>query len=476
MGDVTHAGALERLAIRYEWPDSRTAAPRQPLPTKRGRVVFAWSAAGGKVDAARTSEAHRGGPRRRAGLLKTPPDDAFDVVANASARRRPRAPGAPGPPASPSPSSTSSATAARPPRAPSGSRALRRRRRRALDLVGASRLQQLLAPYAGLVRLVVAVGLRRRQRGRRRRRARQRRQALHRAGFPPSSASRLPLSWDGARAFARALYEASCATSPGRRGLLAAARSPRLAPQLRLGEPPALRPRGRRRRLPLQRPPPTAAWRAFSPEHALLLRPRRGSTGSSTTSTRSSRRAAAPPGGVGRVGHGQVVDGARGRRAALRARMGDARFAWAVVRPGGGFDEALRAADAALAAAAGRERFLSWSTSSRGVHPRRPGRGGALRPRALWRRAQAPVVALCVLATLRLDFLARCGEVVLDDQGSASTRWPATRPTRCSCRRCRPRSSAMPSSGPRSPRGSPWSPTSPTSSCATSRPSPARCR
>ena len=52
VGGVAHAGSLAKLLIRYEWPDYRTAPRASGLSrTKRGRVVFAWSAAGGKVQA-----------------------------------------------------------------------------------------------------------------------------------------------------------------------------------------------------------------------------------------------------------------------------------------------------------------------------------------------------------------------------------------------------------------------------------------
>jgi hypothetical protein len=111
------------------------------------------------------------------------------------------------------------------------------------------------------------------------------------------------------------------------------------AGELRLGEPPALRARGRRRRDPRL---PGAPYRGLAAYGArarpLLLRPRRG------RSPRSSRdldalvaKGAPPPRGVGRVGDGQVLHGARrapspvlGRRApegGLREPRGAARRA-----------------------------------------------------------------------------------------------------------------------------------------------------
>ncbi|XYI04150.1 CHAT domain-containing protein [Sorangium sp. So ce1128] len=44
-------GSLPGIVLRYEWPDTRTARPEPDPPPEGGRIVFAWSAAGGAVPA-----------------------------------------------------------------------------------------------------------------------------------------------------------------------------------------------------------------------------------------------------------------------------------------------------------------------------------------------------------------------------------------------------------------------------------------
>ncbi|WP_437303846.1 nSTAND1 domain-containing NTPase [Sorangium sp. So ce388] len=45
-------GSLPGVLLRYEWPDTQTARPEPYPPPEGGRIVFAWSAAGGAVPAA----------------------------------------------------------------------------------------------------------------------------------------------------------------------------------------------------------------------------------------------------------------------------------------------------------------------------------------------------------------------------------------------------------------------------------------
>ncbi|MFO0606081.1 MAG: CHAT domain-containing protein [Polyangiales bacterium] len=420
VGDVTHVGALERLAIRYEWPDSRTAAPPPNLSrTKRGRVVFAWSAAGGKVDAAPHEKLIAEGLAAARGSFEPAPDDAFDVVANASAAavrerlERARAAGEPvavlhllchgGSDAEGTFGLALDAEG-------DGGR---------VDLVGPSRLQQLLAPYAGLVRLVVVSACDGGNSGPVGHQLGSVAQALHRAGFAAVIASRLPLSWDGARAFARALYEGLLRDlRPVDEALLAARRALASHPsydwaslQLYAREADgAVFPFNAR---------PYRGLEAFSPEQSRFFFGRDAQVDELVDDleglvAKGLPRLLVVSGASGTGKSSMVLAGAVPK---LRARMGDARFAWAVVRPGGGFDEALRAADAALAAAAGRERFLLVVDQFEEVFTHGDRAAAERFVRALWRRAQAPSSPLCVLATLRLDFLARCGELVLDDQG-----------------------------------------------------------
>ena len=78
----------------------------------------------------------------------------------------------------------------------------------ARDFVGPSRLQALLQKYAGLVRLVVIAACDGGNAGEVGDELGSVAQALHRAGLPAVIASRFPLSYDGARVFAAAFYDA----------------------------------------------------------------------------------------------------------------------------------------------------------------------------------------------------------------------------------------------------------------------------
>lgn len=50
-------GQVRNLLLRYEWPDTQSK-PERPRPRREGgRILFAWSAAGGAVPAQRRSMA-----------------------------------------------------------------------------------------------------------------------------------------------------------------------------------------------------------------------------------------------------------------------------------------------------------------------------------------------------------------------------------------------------------------------------------
>ncbi|HYO73917.1 MAG TPA: hypothetical protein VEU33_48400, partial [Archangium sp.] len=44
-----HLGELPSVLVRYEWPETRTAAETPSPRSEGGRILFAWSAAGGGV-------------------------------------------------------------------------------------------------------------------------------------------------------------------------------------------------------------------------------------------------------------------------------------------------------------------------------------------------------------------------------------------------------------------------------------------
>ncbi|HNO08254.1 MAG TPA: hypothetical protein PKJ03_05980, partial [Methanoregulaceae archaeon] len=85
LGSLAHAAALPKLLIRYELPDVPVAPRLEGLSvTKRGRVIFAWSAAGGKVDAARHVKLIERSLHASRGLFEDARDLGFDEVKNAS--------------------------------------------------------------------------------------------------------------------------------------------------------------------------------------------------------------------------------------------------------------------------------------------------------------------------------------------------------------------------------------------------------
>lgn len=186
-------GSIPGLLIRYEWPETETARAR----TTGGRVLYAWSAAGGAVPAAEHQAA-----LREAGAL----DPGRDVVAHASyaaiaeALAQAERAGAPyaalhllchGGPAG--------ATYGLALDEGAGGPAL---------VVDAGRVQQLLAPHAGTLRLVVIAACDSGNAGELGNSLGSVAQMIHRAGVQAVVASRFPLSVAGSSRFAAAFYPA----------------------------------------------------------------------------------------------------------------------------------------------------------------------------------------------------------------------------------------------------------------------------
>lgn len=192
-------GEIDGLLLRYEWPESATVA-EQPKPRPEGgRILLAWSAASGAVPVGEQSAAIA-----RASAAGLHPFDAkADVLANASLPRISRA-------------LEEAARSSAPVAvlhilchgAQTGSTF-----GLALDgedgpaVVDATQLRQALAPFAKQVRLVVLsacdsgnVGALGNQLG-------SVAQALHRCGFSAVIASRFPLSVSGSIVLTQTLYD-----------------------------------------------------------------------------------------------------------------------------------------------------------------------------------------------------------------------------------------------------------------------------
>lgn len=196
-----HLGELDRVLVRYEWPESTTTAALPSAPGQAGRILLAWSAAGGQVPAA----AHLTAIRQAAQAGGIPFDEQRDVLAHASLGKLRMA--------------LDEATVAAPIAVlhllchggeTGGVFGL------SLDsqespshtvIVDAAQLRQVLAPYAGMVRLIVLSACDGSNPGALGNQLGSVAQALHRSGFAAVVASRYPLSVSGSTQITQSLYE-----------------------------------------------------------------------------------------------------------------------------------------------------------------------------------------------------------------------------------------------------------------------------
>ena len=421
VGAITHVGFLSKLLVRYEWPDTR-ATPRLPglSQTARGRVIFAWSAAGGKVDAARHVKLIERSLDSAAGLFDEADGRALDVVENASVESI-RA-------------CLDRAKAAGEPVAilhvlchggtgddgvfglvlngvddPS-----------AAELVNPSRLQQSLMRFAGLVRLVVVSACDGGNAGPIGHELGSVAQTLHKAGFPAVIASRFPLSWDGARVFAASLYDHLLRELSSLEDAFLAARSAlsrRAAFDWASLQLYAREADGDATFIFNARPYRGLA--AFAPEQSRFFFGRDHEVTEVVRDLDALVAASKPrfivvSGASGTGKSSLVLGGAipRWTRAA-----GDAGFAFVVVRPGGAPDEALKKIEARRAAMAPGARLLVVVDQFEELFTHVETLEATAFARALWAMATRADSGVSVVATLRIDFLGRCAELSLDDDG-----------------------------------------------------------
>lgn len=192
-----HLGALPGVVLRYAWPETATAAESPAPRLDDGRILVAWSAAGGAVPAgdhvrAIATAAAQGG---------VPFVPERDVLASASLRTLARALADPGAP----PVAVLHLLA-------HGSREGSVHGLTLDDgeggrtLIDPAELRQLLAPHAGRLRLVVLSACDSANSGAFGNALGSLSQTLHRAGIQAVLASRFPLSTEGSRRFTRRLY------------------------------------------------------------------------------------------------------------------------------------------------------------------------------------------------------------------------------------------------------------------------------
>ncbi|MFO0607745.1 MAG: CHAT domain-containing protein [Polyangiales bacterium] len=419
-GGTAHVGSLARLLVRYEMPDTRSAPPEPGLSrTARGRVVFAWSAAGGKVAA----KAHVAAIEKAAATLRPCFDDpaapALFEVKNAScdairaALDRARAEG--------EPVAVLHLLCHGAEREGSFGLMLDGAEGGAGEHVHAGRLGMLLRPYAGLVRLVVVSACDGGNAGEAGQQLGSVAQQLHREGFRAVIASRLPLSWDGATAFAEALYDGTLARlAPLERAFLAARARlmgrasydwASLQLYARESDGDATH---------VFQPRPYRGLAAYGPEHARFFFGREREIAEVVGDLDALAEKGLPRflvvSGASGTGKSSMVLG--GAVPLWQSRAPDGGFASMAVRPGERPADALAEVEARveLMRAVSR-RFVVVVDQFEEVFTHDDRAGAEALVRGLWRAACEPGSPVCVLVTMRVDFLARCEELVLDDAG-----------------------------------------------------------
>jgi WD40 repeat protein len=192
-------GALPGCLVRYEWPGTRTAAPSPAPAPEGGRILFAWSAAGGAVPALHQASAI-GDACREAGVAF---DVARDIMPNVSLAGL-RAALAAGPVAILHVLCHGGLVASR--RGAYGLVWNDDEEPGARDVIDAATLRELLAPHLGSLRLVVLCTCHGGDAGALDNRLGSVAQELHGAGVPAVVASRYPLGTDAADDLTDALY------------------------------------------------------------------------------------------------------------------------------------------------------------------------------------------------------------------------------------------------------------------------------
>ncbi|MEZ4385939.1 MAG: CHAT domain-containing protein, partial [Nannocystaceae bacterium] len=428
-----HLAELDGVLLRYEWPESRTRPEVRSPRSVDGRILVAWSAAGGAVPAREHVEAIRGACA--AGGRGFDPER--DVVAHASAARLEAALEEA---SERGPAIDALHVLCHAHGGPSGGLLLDADDGGGAQTVDPGSLRRLLGRFAGMIRLVVFAACESADPG-----AGpgvgslgSLTQVVHRAGVAAVIGARAPLAVDASITFTRAFY----------RGLAA---------ELRSLEEALLRARGE-----LAQAPGSAAWAALQlysraadgeDSRPLIVRPYRGllafepqhrrllfGRDRECAEIREDLRRLADGGraqllfvaGASGTGKSSVVLGGF-VPALLRER--EPSWSWERLRPG---DAPL----AALAAAAGRvtaacvdpapEVIAAALRGWRAANPERAlllvvdqleelfTQGAAAEERArfgrlLWTLASDRRWPVAVLCTIRVDFVGRCGEIAVDD-------------------------------------------------------------
>ncbi|WP_160174484.1 CHAT domain-containing protein [Archangium violaceum] len=448
-GSGQHLGEVAGCTVRYEWP--RPEAPaRAASPAEGGRILFAWSTAGGEVGAAE----HLRAIEQACEQGDVPFDSRRDVLGNVSLRGLAEA----------------LKTAHEPVSVLHilchGGRAGARgyglvwnaaREDGAPDVVDGARLRQVLAPYAGSLRMVVLSACRSGA-GELGSHLGSVAQELHRVGIGAVVASRLPLSVTGAIRLTQVLYGELLGTPCSLERALGEARK-QLALEGRHLDWASLQLYARAEEGPDLRPVALRPYRgllAFEAKHRRFFFGREKLAGALLE--RVARAVA------GKLPRFQVVAGASGAGKSSVVMAGLVPLlpaeAWdvLVVRPGelvadgGGSDgrfASLRGLRRRLRVLASIEPFTEGAVTTeaevleeaRRLRERRPGcklllvvdqleevftQLGSVEERTalmrvLWKLAGQDAAECVVLGTIRVDHFERCGEVALDERTRLDT-------------------------------------------------------
>lgn len=420
IGRATHAASLPGFLIRYEAPQTATAPEASVYDrTSRGRALFAWSTAGGKVDVGRHRRALDEAVSASRPWVTAADDNDVEEIEHASCaaivehlrdaerHRRPIAVlhilchGA---------GVVGSGT---------GLALDNGEGNGDVDVVDARRLQRVLQPFAGMIRLVVisacggsdpgpvgdeigSVAL-----------------ALHHAGIRSVIASRFPLSWEGASVLARALYGAMLrdlvsleeAVLSARAALMLLRGNDWAGMQLfaRAADGDDTRPFTLR---------PYRGLAAFRPEHTQLFFGRDSEIAAmlralATLAGRGAARFLVVAGASGTGKSSLVMAGVipRWERESPTGRKRE----HLVMRVGSDLAATLTTARARRnSLGASDEILLVVDQFEEGFTTSIALETFASFVRELWSWSKEPGARIAVALTLRTDFLARCGEVVLD--------------------------------------------------------------
>lgn len=425
-----HVGELPGLVVRYEWPET-TSVREQAV--ERGRILFAWSAAAGPVPAPE----HLGAISRACARGRYPFDPQRDVIAHASCERLVAALRAADESGAPFTAlhllCHGAARGATFGLALSGGE----------DddgpiVVDAGRLRQLLAPFAATLRLVVLAACDGGNIGAFGNHLGSVAQTLHRAGIQAVLASRYPLSVTGSNRLGEIVYDALLVRHQPVEVAVTAARAT------------------------LARDPARLDWASLQlyaragdgdATHPLFVRPYRGlvpfgpadrwaffGRDAEIAELRDKLAALIDRGEprlclvAGAAGLGKTSLLLAGLVPALLAER-EPKWSYLQLSPCGAPIAELAIALERLAGLAVPPDEQGVWTALRGYFAANPGAALLLISdplddlfvhgadhavqtqylRLLWKIARAPDMQVAVVASLQLDFIGRCGEIVLDD-------------------------------------------------------------